>query len=201
MLITLFACVEAMDPGGDAGLDPIGSEDPGDPVGEPEPPTDDGIDVDDPEVVVPPEEPVDDDPDWDGEPPEGPEGTEVYAVVSCTLFREPVDVTFVKTNDPWLWKVELGPEGSLRVPELAPCYPLEESDPPVALWDPAPRITIVSDGMVHTLEQTMRPDFWSGGLLPMEGSSEECDLALAELGLGWPLPLTMTVLDEAPEEE
>jgi len=197
MLITLLACTEGFSPDHDGGLDPIDVEDPGDlpdgtdgtgsePTGEP---------VDQPDV------PVDTVPDWDGSAPEGPAGMTVDAVVSCTLFREPVEVTFVKTDDPWLWEVELAPEGSFRVEELAPCYPLDGGDLPVMLWDPEPRITILSDGMVHTLDQTMRPDFWEGGVLPMEGSSYACDEALARLELTWPLPLTMTVLDDEEQDE
>ncbi len=195
MLITLIACVEAVSPDDD-GLDPIDPTDPTAPTDLPapdaEPPT--------PGPVDPPDEPVDE-PDWDGSAPEGPEGMEVDAIVSCALFREPVEVTFVKTNDPWLWDVALGPGGTFRVPELAPCYPLEGGDMPIMLWDPEPRITILSDGMVHTLDQTMRVDFWEGGALPMEGSSYECDQALLQLGLEWPLPLTMTVLGPVEEGE
>jgi hypothetical protein len=200
MLITLLSCAEEISPNDDVDLDPIGQEDPiDDPGDEPgEDPGPAGVpagDLDDPVV------PVDDEPAWDGSAPDGPAGMEVAAVVSCTLFREPVEVTFVKTNDPWLWDVEVGPEGSFRVPELAPCYPQVGGSMPVMLWDPEPRITILSDGMVHTLDQTMRADFWEGGALPMEGSSYECDEALAQLGLAWPLPLTMTVLGPVEAED
>jgi hypothetical protein len=198
MLITLLACAEELSPNDDLDVDPIDSEDPIDDPGEQpggEEPDPQGVPVDQPEA------PVDDEPNWDGSAPDGPAGMEIVAIVSCTLFREPVELTFVKTTDPWLWDVEMGPEGSLRVPELAPCYPLVGGDMPVMLWDPEPRITILSDGMVHTLDQTMRPDFWEGGVLPMEGSSYECDDTLAQLGLSWPLPLTMTVLGPVEEQD
>lgn len=188
-------------PDTDVGIDPNDHDFPLDPGDDTEPTGNQPPDLK-PGVEVLPEEPdTEPVPEWDGSAPEGPEGMEVYAVVSCTLFRDPVEVTFIKTNDPWLWDVVLQAEGSLRVPELEPCYPGEGGDMPIMLWDPEPRITILSDGMVHTLEQTMRTDFWEGSVLPMEGSSYACDEALLQLGLTWPLPLTMTVLGPEDEEE
>lgn len=193
MLITLLACAEpgTFDPvAGNDSVDPFDTNVPTDPAappaGDPEPP----------DTTDTPVEPVDNTPDWDGSAPEGPQGTEVTAIIACSLFLEPLEVVFVKTSDAWLWDIEMG-EGGLRIPGLEPCYPADgDGENPVALWDPAPRITIISSGMVHTLEQTMRSDFWAGTLLPVEESSAGCDAVLLDNDLEWPLDLTMTIIDQ-----
>ena len=190
MLITLMACVDPSpsDPGGID--DPIDVTDPSgtiDPGTEPTEPTDET-----PGGVT--ETPSDNIPDWDGSAPEGPEGMEVHAVISCSLFLEPLAITFVRTEDDWLWEVTLDDGGGMRVPGLQPCYPADGGEMPVLVWDEAPVITIISDGMVHTLEQTMRNDFWAGTVAPIAESTAECDMALDVLGLSWPVDITMTIL-------
>jgi hypothetical protein len=194
MLIMLMACVDPSpsDPGGiDDPIDvtdPIGTIDPGDdPVDTPDETPDET-----PGTVT--ETPVDDIPDWDGSAPDGPEGMEIHAVITCSLFLEPVAVTFVRTADDWLWDIVLDDGGGMRVPGLQPCYPADGGEMPVLLWDDAPLITIISDGMVHTLEQTMRAGFWAGTVAPIAESTAECDAALADLDLAWPVEFTMTML-------
>jgi len=191
MLITLMmACVDPA-PSSPGGLqdpvdvtDPIDTVDPGETPAETPDETPGGVT----------ETPSDQVPDWDGSAPDGPEGMQVHAVIACSLFLEPVAVTFTRTADDWLWAISLD-EGSMRVPGLQPCYPADGGDMPVLLWDEAPLMTIISDGLVHTLEQTMRNDFWAGTVAPIEESTEECNAALEDLDLSWPVDITMTVLD------
>jgi hypothetical protein len=192
MLITLMA-VACVDPGP---LEPGDTNDPIDPI-DPGQTTNGGVDpggtTSDP-TTDETETPPDQVPDWDGSAPEGPPGMELHAVFSCSLFVDPVEVTFVRTDDDWLWEIVPENGGGVHVPGLQPCYPADGGEMPVLLWDEAPLMTIISEGMIHTLEQTMRPDFWAGTVLPIDESSEQCDEALAALGLAWPVPLTMTML-------
>jgi hypothetical protein len=193
MLITLMACADPSPPeSGDVHV-PVDVTEPNDPT---DPITTDPIDTPEDTGSPPVETPVDEVPDWDGSAPEGPEGMQIHSVISCSLFLEPVAVTFVRTADDWLWDIVLDDGPGMRVPGLQPCYPNDGGAMPVLLWDEAPLMTIISDGMVHTLEQTMRDDFWAGTVAPSDESSAECDAALANLDLAWPVDITMTVLGQ-----
>ena len=192
MLIFLMACVDPSpsDPGDHyVPVNPTGPTDTVDPPDTTDDPIDD---TDGPQTQTP----VDQVPDWDGSAPEGPVGMQVYAVISCSLWLEPLAVTFERTADDWLWNILLEDGGGMRVPGLQPCYPADGGEMPVLLWDEAPLITIISDGMIHTLEQTMRNDFWAGTVAPLEPSSAACDEALEKMDLAWPVPLTMTVVGQ-----
>jgi hypothetical protein len=138
-------------------------------------------------------------PEWDTTPPDVEIGEAVHAVITCSLFLEPANAIFVKTEDAWLWDLLMDGGGGLRIPGLEACYQGDGTS--MVLWEYG-RITIITgNGVLHTLEPTPLENDWAGTVVPYGDSSPACNDALAELGLSWPLPIRMTVvLDKIKKE-
>jgi hypothetical protein len=134
-------------------------------------------------------------PAWDSSPPDVNVGAVVPAVITCSLFLEPVDAEFTKLDDPWMWDLHLSDGGGLRIPGLEPCY--EGNGQSLVLWDDTRISIITGNGVLHTLEPTVIQYDWAGTVVPAGESSPECTAALESFGLAWPLPIRMAIIPKA----
>jgi hypothetical protein len=138
-------------------------------------------------------------PEWDTGPPDVEVGEIVRAVITCSLFLEPANAEFVKTEDAWLWDLLMDGGGGLRIPGLEACYQGDGAS--MVLWIDSQITIITGNGILHLLEPTPLENDWAGTVVPYGDSSPACNDALAEIGLTWPLPIRMTVVFKDEVEE
>ena len=136
---------------------------------------------------------------WDTTPPDVNVGDLVPAVITCSLFLEPVDAVFEKLEDAWMWDLKLLDGGGLRIPGLEACY--EGNGESMVLWDDTRISIITGNGVLHTLEPTPIQYDWAGTVVPGGESSAECNAELESFGLAWPLPIRMAIIPKSQMPE
>lgn len=136
-------------------------------------------------------------PTWDPTQPEALRGSILRVEVSCGLLEGTPVRAFRKVHDNGIrWEMLLPAEPDVH-PEVLPCT----TDSPNYLdWREDGDLEVLASDLWHELSPTATPNRWVGTTWPLSGSDPDCDASLAQLGLEWPVHLSMTVLEILPPE-
>lgn len=135
--------------------------------------------------------------DWDSAPPlEVGEGWILEARIVCGLLDRSADKIWENTGTVW---TELPSASDSRLLEgLEACAAHSDK---VLRWDSEDSMYFEAAALGHWLEPTDTPGLWAGTVEPLGEVSPDCDAAMAQYGLTWPVPMTLEVLDVAPPED
>lgn len=145
-------------------------------------PVDPGDDDDDDDRVDP----------WDAGEPDVPDGTLATFRLTCGLLTGPSLKVYEKDGAIWN-ELRLEETETTPRPELVSCF---TEGPKTMLWESDGAIWIEAGGLGHDLLPVVTYEGrWLGGVQPIERASGACQQALAELGLSWPVNLSLELLD------
>lgn len=151
-------------------------------------------------VEVPDDDPVapgddDDDDDggdpWDAGEPDVPDGTLATFRLTCGLLTGPALKVYEKDGALWN-ELRLEETETTPRPELVPCF---TEGPKTMLWEQDGAIWIEAGGLGHDLAPVVTSEGrWLGGVQPLERMSGACQQALVDLGLSWPVNLSLELV-------
>ena len=132
---------------------------------------------------------------WDPSPAAAERGSILRVEVDCGLLEGTPVREFRKIEtDGDLWEMLLPATPDVH-PEVLPCT--QETQDYLEWLDNGDFEVLASD-LWHELSPTATPNRWVGTTWPQSGSTPECDASLAQLGLEWPVHLSMTVVEIVP---
>jgi hypothetical protein len=128
---------------------------------------------------------------WDPSPPDTELGAVLTLRAECSLLDGPATTLYRRASDT-RWE-QLPNLDNRMYPEVLACTDPQAED--YLLWMPDGEMEIAAGGVWHGLSPTVSDNRWVGTAELLNGSTPECDEALAQLGLAWPIGLSITVED------
>lgn len=134
---------------------------------------------------------------WDASPASVERGSVLRVEVSCGLLEGTPIREFRKLQDDGnTWEM-LIPDTPDVHPEVLPCtQPTQD----YLEWLDGGDWEVLASDLWHELSPSLVENRWVGTTWPQSGTTPECDESLAQLGLEWPVSLSMTVVEIVPPQ-
>jgi hypothetical protein len=126
-------------------------------------------------------------------PPEAAEGSTLSLILTCGLLDGPSQKDYELRGERWF---EVGGVGNGVFESLEPCLSRQggDRDDKFMVWDDD-TLYMSAGGLDHDLTPTTVTDRWFGEVTSAREPSRACVDALADLGLAFPIALTVEIIE------